>query len=523
MPNRVVALLPAGTGAVAAARAADAANKAWFSLVREVFRQSPGTPPLVTPGFPVLHWACIPAGAGGYGEQWARAQRLLAARRRVRDFAAVPDEDWRQRSLCSLSPRWPAERKAPPRVPRHDRDARLSVVGWVKRRWAWLSGEERFPSTASIASAPYRRAALEHLADPAVRRAVEALERIGRELEAAPETLVPGLGPLVPEHGPGRWLAGSGGPWVYPDQWQLASVTHEAGERDDLVRLADAGRTAARDLVKAMKAHRVQLASYLAVVVQDIDSMGRFLSGDALAAGGKRIEVSPGEHGRVSSDLLAVASAQRAVLRSEDLLGVPVYAGGDDLLAFVPAAGALRAAQACHAAVPASLPTASTAVLYFHYHASIQHAMTQARRMLETAKSRVPGKHGLAVGFLRRSGASAVSVQPWSGPDGGDSASLFEVFAREQEGRLSPRLAADLQRDAGELDAVAGADERLYEAELARLVRRHAAEGDRGGHAAAGRAAAALAWLGRHEHAPDHTPGPHVAAQVGVFLRQEAR
>jgi hypothetical protein len=393
----------------------------------------------------------------------------------------------------------------------------------MKRRWAWLREEERFSSTASIASAPYRQAVLQHLADPAVRRAVESLERAGRELETAPETLVPGLGQLVPEHGPGRWLAGSGGPWVYPDQWQLASVTREAGERDDLARLADAGRTAARDLFQVMKAHGVPLAAYLAVVVQDIDSMGRFLSGGAPASGGKRIEVSPGEHGRVSSELLAVASAQRTVLRSADLLGVPVYAGGDDLLAFTPAAGALRAAQACHATVPASLPTASTAVLYFHYHASIQQAMTQARRMLEAAKSRGPEKHGLAVGFLRRSGASAVSVQPWAGPDGGDSAGLFQVFAREQERRLSPRLAADLQRDAAELDALARADERLYEAELARLVRRHAAQGDQGGRGAAVRAAAALAWLGRHEHAPDQVPGPHIAAQVGVFLRQEAR
>jgi CRISPR/Cas system-associated protein Cas10 (large subunit of type III CRISPR-Cas system) len=53
------------------------------------------------------------------------------------------------------------------------------------------------------------------------------------------------------------------------------------------------------------------------------------------------------------------------------LLGVPVYAGGDDPLAFVPASTALDAAQRCHNTVPQSLPSVSAAVLFFHDHASI--------------------------------------------------------------------------------------------------------------------------------------------------------
>jgi hypothetical protein len=133
----------------------------------------------------------------------------------------------------------------------------------------------------------------------------------------------------------------------------------------------------------------------------------------------------------------------------------------------------------------------------------------------------VPGKHGLAVGYLRRSGASAVSIQPWPGPGNQDSAGLFGLFARGKEGRLSPRLAADLQRDADELAGLARVSERLYLAELGCLVRRHTGKESGGGAAGAG-IAEALDWLGRHEYAPDGVPGPHAAAQVGVFLRQEA-
>jgi hypothetical protein len=158
--------------------------------------------------------------------------------------------------------------------------------------------------------------------------------------------------------------------------------------------------------------------------------------------------------------------------------------------------------------------------VFFHYHASIQHAMSEARALLEAAKERVNGKHALAVGYLRRSVVSAASVQRWTGHGEASTADLFGIFARGQANRLSPRLAADLERDADELAGLLRVSERYYRAELARLVRRHSEGGDRED---AARAAGALDWLGRHERAPRSRPGPHVAADVGVFLRQEAR
>jgi CRISPR-associated protein Cmr2 len=518
MPNRVAVLLPAGSGAAAAGRAVAAASAAWESWLRGVWRLPDGALVPATPGFPVTQWACVPAAPGGYPEQWRLAQRLLAARRRVRDFPPVPEAGWERRELCSLAPRWPAERVRPPRIPPHEATTRLSAVGWVKRRWAALHDEDGFPSTASIASAPYRKAILERLHDAEVRRALANLADAARVLGSARETPVPGLTELIPADGPGRWLAERGGPWVYEDRWEPALMQRETGPRPGLAEIAAAGRTAARRLREVMA--QASVPGYLAVVVQDLDGMGRFLGGHAGDGARRRIIVSPGAHRRVSAELLDVAAAQRATLRSADLLGVPVYLGGDDLLTFTPARSALDAAQACHDAIPLSLPRASTAVLYFHYHASIQAAMSQARVMLDEAKRRVPGKHGLAVGYLRRSGASALSVQRWLLERGGRETSIghFGLFARGADHRLSPRLVADLQRDAGELAALAQVRDELYLAELTRLVRRHT---DGGGGAA--EAAQALRWLGEHEYAATDVPGPHLAAQVGVFLRQEAR
>lgn len=539
MPNRVAALLPAEAGVPAAERAVSEANDAWRSWVRDVWRLPVGAPVPVTPGFPVLQWVCVPACRGGYAEQWRQAQVLLAARRRVRDFAAVPEEEWRRRALCSLTPRWPAERLVPPGTREHERELKLSVVGWVKRRWADLNGERGFPSTASIASAPYRAAVSSRLDDPGVRGTVAELEAAERRIRQAlgirgHETPVPGLD--VPRGGPGKWLAVNGGPWVYPERWRAETLARERTSNPaelreltrDIAAAAGQGRDAAMRLRELLKQAP---ASYLAVVVQDLDSMGRFLSGIPATKAGRKIsiEVLPGVHGQVSGELLHVAAAQRSALESSELLGVPVYAGGDDLLAFTSAAKALDAAVRCHNLVAArgSLPEASTAVLFFHYHASIQQAMSEARRLLDQAKARVRGKHALAVGYLRRSGVSEVSIQPWVAYGGKSSADLFAVFHADAEHRLSPRLLADLDRDAAELSSLVTVPGGSYRQEITRLVSRHLE--DSGGSRDIIRAIAdSLVYLGERERSAEE-PGdriavrPQPAARVGVFLRQEAR
>jgi hypothetical protein len=538
VPNRIVVSLPAGDGAEAARRAAAAVKDAWRGWLCDVLGRTSNIPE--TPGFPRMQWACVSA-VPDYEAQWEQVQRLMSGRSQVRDFPALPDEQWRRRVLCTLSPRWPAEDQVPPRTPAHEKDLKLSAVGWVKHRWHRMNRREGFPSTASIASAPYRQAVLRRLEDDdvsdAVRRLRDAVRRlrdaVGQIEGAAPETAVPGL---VAAGDRDRWFATSAGPWVYPDSWQLESLAREAAlfrpgrdaevpaqVREQMGPTVEAGGQAARDLrdVMARLPAAPPLAKYLAVVVQDLDSMGLFLSGKARSAAGQVISISQNEHRRVSLDLLNVAEAQRAALRDETLLGVPVYVGGDDLLAFVPASTALTAAERCHDALPSSLPRASTAVLFFHYHASIQVAMSQARRLLKDAKEHVEDKHALAVGYLRRSGTSAVSIQPWPGRDGASSAELFRLFALGGAEQLSPRLVSDLERDAGELAALRGASERLYLAELARLVGRHTG----GGEAVTSDAVSALDWLGLHERL-DGQAGvarPQAAARVGVFLRQEAR
>jgi CRISPR-associated protein Cmr2 len=467
VPNRVVVQAPAGTGEVVARAAADAVRAKWQSMLRVVYpRETPSTP-----GVPEVNWVCVPATCGDYALQWDRAQRALVARRRVRDFTPVLDADGRQ--LCSLSPRWPAQQ--PPRDARtHHREERLAAANWVKRQWRYGGDAHSpgFPSTYSIASGPFRRAVLDRIdaGDAMVIDAVEALWAVVRRLPKSRETPVPGLNGHRTEAGP--WLAASGGPWVYASRWNALTLQREYRQSEtEARRLAEQGSAAVGALVKAMEgcAH---LALYLAVIVQDLDSMGAFLGGDR--ANGRRhvIDVAPDAHADVARNLAGVARRQIEALRGE--MSVPVYAGGDDLLAFAPASRALAAAQAVHGHVPEDLPTASTAVVFFHPYTSLRQAVGTAQELLEEAKSRVPGKHGLAVGYLRRSGTREESIQPWRPDSGKPTASdLFASLDGDHTFRLSPRLVSDLERDTAELADLYDADPEIYRKEIRRLVDRH--------------------------------------------------
>jgi CRISPR-associated protein Cmr2 len=309
----------------------------------------------------------------------------------------------------------------------------LGAVNWVKRVAAHRSGRPGTPSTFSIASAPYRAEVLARLGEPQVRDALMALHSVGGAL-GQPERPVPGVyvpaGLVGDEASAAAWLARSAGPWVDPDRWQDSTVAEAVGSvgagggSARAVEVAS-GRRAARALQEAVG---WASGTHLAIVLQDLDDMGRFLSGLVPAAGGQRCEVDPAAHAVVSRRLGEVAREQRraATGRVDPLHGVPVYIGGDDLLMLAPAATAMRLASTVHDLVPGDLRTASTAVLFFSQQESLQQAIRRAHELLDAAKTQVDGKHALAVGYERRSGGAYRTVQPWCPASG---AGIAEVFA----------------------------------------------------------------------------------------------
>lgn len=528
VPNRIVALAPEGKGAEVAAAADHAVRQDWAGLVRKALGR-----PAATPGMPSVQWVSVPASIGDYARQWEEAQRLLVARKRIRAFDAVEEPD---RDLCSLSPRWPAEPKPPKGVPAHERD-RLAAANWVKRRYRHIGGAgddggpgevpKGFPSTSSIASAPFRSRVLDKMNDQRVSRAVSALRAAVQVLDRGREQPPAALAAKAPATADGRWLVGSAGRWVYQDAWQEDVLAREfpSVPVQERTRAVANGVQAVRALHTALKAPKDKDVPpplpHLAVVVQDLDGMGRFLGGE-IAGSRRRNTVTEAWHREVSERLSVLARETCELLEGSNYFGVPVYAGGDDLLAFVPAAYALAAARAVRDAVPKTLlPTASTAVLFFHHRSPLQRAVSEAQHLLETAKKQIEGKNGLAVGYLRRSGVREQSLQAWTRTaDGRGPVEDFEEFlsgppgsGSGEAGRLSLRLVQDCVRDEAELVSL---PDDLFAAEIRRLVTRH------GGTRAQADALLRLAAAERSRPTPGRrVPRLAEPVKVAAFLRQE--
>ncbi|WP_017580424.1 Cas10/Cmr2 second palm domain-containing protein [Nocardiopsis valliformis] len=569
IPNRVVARLPAGTGPTAARKTTDRLNSVWEGWMEDVF----GTAQFQVPGWPVVQWVSVPAGSGSYEQAWSQAQRALAERKNTRNFHQPGDTPG---DLCMLSPRWRAvDGESLPRdIPKHLRREQLSVANWVKRMWHRTSvgSHESFPSTNAIASLPYRHAVLT-LWDTTsgINGLVRELRRAADALGADPigETRTPGL-PRTPTGTEANWLRGRGSRWIFPESWHVDALSREFTDTADeaeakradpeFVEAVRSGGKAAQALVELMGDQGVPAPSpHLAVLVQDLDSMGRHLSGSAPGRDGSYLDPARGHtvHTEVSARLGRTAARQRRAV--EKAGGVVVYAGGDDLLALVPAAFALEATRACRETNDPGLPTASNGLLFFHHGSSLRQALAGAHELLEEAKE-LRNKNGLGVGFVRSSGSHARCVLPWEeepqdgvpAPAGSpvDALELFVTNAHHPRARLSPRLLPDLLGERVHLDGggeqVQGNFEalpyRVARAEMRRLVHRHtslvplptsdrqggdpAAENDDTGPAERDRKARKVfsdeATTALERMAPDRRLVDEGAVRVALFLRQEA-
>ena len=487
MPNRVVALLPSGQGATAAKDTKKHVEATWKRWVKEVFYQE--MPPV--PDWPKIQWVSVPVAPGSYKQAWDMAQRTLAERKNICDFTQPEDSP---AELCMLSPRWRAvdQRSLPQYVPEHWKSEQLAVANWVKRMWGRTSYDDKtqnlvvkdsgrsFPSTNAIASLPYRYSVLRLWGTVSgISELVGQLHKAATEepLASDPikETLTPGL-PDKPIGEVANWLRRRGSRWIYPETWHVDALARECTETlaeadvlktdPSFIQTVRSGERAAQELVELMVAQGEDPPSpHLAVLVHDLDSMGEYLSGDSPGQDGRRLDLSlgHGEHSEVSARMARTATRQRKAVQSTG--GVVVYAGGDDLLALVPAKVALDAARACRAAGDPGLPHASNGLLFFHHGSSLQHALNRANELLNVAKE-LDGRNGLGVGYIRASGSHADCALPWAekvpkgaAPKEGSPVDALELFVPHKShprARLSPRLLADLLAQRNHLDEDTG-------------------------------------------------------------------
>jgi len=518
--NKIVFLAPMGTGVPLAKNAADAARREWARLVARTHGVE-----VDTPGMPDLTWVCVTGDVGGdeaYQAVWRSAKKALDQRKRARWFAISRTTT---RALCAQSPLLPAaDVPSGPRgmgVPDHERRERLSAAGWVKRSVGnkTYGPGKRFPSTTVVASSPFRARLVQRAAENADLRdeLIPLLVRLadmvpGGEVDHAP---LPGETPSSLSV-----LSTRLGTLISPDAWESRVLRDEYG--DDAGRHAAAGRGIAGRIKRLAERYDVPaLTPYYAIVVQDLDRLGERLGGLNLA-----------DQRAASGVLTELGRHQRELSRQAGHLGVPVFAGGDDFLAFVPAATALPLAAELrrftgdHLRNAPSLNgvTASTAVVFSHMTSPLREAIATAQRALDGAKqARGAGyaaqRNALTVVVLRRGGERARTIQPWYPAGGRNAVELLCSVAPDAQ--FSGRLAGRLERDRDELNRLASHSRAAVRAtahdEVRRLVSRQ------GGSA---EVAEAVITLGEHERRPpDEDPrfDPVPATLVARFLAQECR
>ncbi|HET9895400.1 MAG TPA: type III-B CRISPR-associated protein Cas10/Cmr2 [Streptosporangiaceae bacterium] len=478
VPSRVVVLSDDGAGRDLAGKMAKSAQAAWE---KRLARALSGKPVPKTPGFPAVQWVVAPFEDGGYAEGWSAAQAALRARKRIRGF---PGYHVRPLAICTLTGRWAAE---PPsdggrsKSVAHRREA-LSAVGYVKFRYG-RQESDRFPSTWSIATAPYRDAIIRvgeddaevwgaavDLKDACERLGAAGESRLGTALRRS--STLRGLATSTEETL--RWLNEVEGSWCLADSWDPAQLrrAHDLAEDPDHA-LCMPGREAARRLVRKAQAAGIPApSSYLAVLAQDADHLGerlgRFPQG-----------IDPVTWQRqVSAALDNIAGRQVDDIELSHL-GRVVYAGGDDLLALVPAERVLAAAREANRLFAddhelnelLDKPSASSAIVFFHASWPLQSAIAAARELLKDAKKR--SRPGLGITVLTRGGERTRVVLPWldrSGQVPVPAITHLEDLVAATAGPLSGRLASGLEVDR---DALSELSQEWLERELARRALRH--------------------------------------------------
>lgn len=195
----------------------------------------------------------------------------------------------------------------------------------------------------------------------------------------------------------------------------------------------------AMNLIKRFRAAQAQFADpvqdndgYVAVLMMDGDKMGKRLSDFKTVA----------KHQDFSKLLLDFAPKAEALIR--EYQGQPIYVGGDDVLAVLPAHLAVSCAKALAADFSETIGgTGSAGVAIGHKSVPLQELVNRAREAEHRAKE-VYGRNALALAIHKRSG----EILWWGCKWASCGLGLFNAFAqcgKDVAGRFPYKLAALLQ------------------------------------------------------------------------------
>ncbi|MGH7098282.1 MAG: type III-B CRISPR-associated protein Cas10/Cmr2 [Stellaceae bacterium] len=329
---------------------------------------------------------------GAYKDARQAAEQALAGRKNLRDF-----RPWRHD--CAGAPKSSLD-GARVSVLKRNRSAagfrrlriaegeQLDAIGLIKRAGF---EPEQFVPLVNVAAGPWLRQAAE-----------TACEELARLRQACRAREIPAIRSPLPVVAPLPFDASV----LYPSRWTALFKELDPPETDAAVARAW-GEQHVRPLLKGMKS---EPPAYVACLAADGDHIGRAIDSLPSAAANREF----------SRALARFPGEAREIVEGAEHCGSLIYAGGDDVLAFLPAATAPACADALRRAFRKRLKAGVSAeiVLTLSVGIAVGHAteamsvlLALARRAERAAKD--AGGDALAVIVDKRSGGERQLALSW--------------------------------------------------------------------------------------------------------------
>jgi CRISPR-associated protein Cmr2 len=410
-----------------------------------------------------------------------------------------------------------------------------------------------FPSTSSIATASFKHMILQKLRSDdldadRLRRLREAVRDYVNKVKSFLKpndgrgpydiyyysALIPALEKLVPQDLSD--FTRIDGEWLFDESFVPEKIEREYPVKKTELQGLEAARAAATNLRKAAEEIlKIKPSKYYALIAMDGDHMGQWVSGQ------KGPELLKLLHPKVAAalvddpnmkDLLcrqrplgptlhrALTAAQKnfalQVVRQiveEEHVGKLIYAGGDDVLAFVPISELLpvlrklrwlcsgeRVDDLSHNsklegvgegfATRVNSPndrrrfmllgskfSLSAGVAIVHHTHPFSHAVEEAYRAMKEHAKKELGRNAFAIHLMKRSGEPLEVGAKWKLKANGEefnTLAVLEEIVRAMQGGLSPKLAYDLKDEA--LGMALLGERKAQLSEIKRLVKRHVSD-----------------------------------------------
>lgn len=436
-----------------------------------------------------FYWATQALHEGNYRADFAKCGRLFASRKLLRDFGDLPPQPGEKCTLngvlSALSDEPNAERD---RVRTFWQDVarnanrkfsqatlrdgeRLCAVNTVKRFAQELDdkhpfiqfvGQARFPSTSTVAAAPFKLAVAEVwqiTQDRPIQKKYEEFQEVLTSY--LPTCDLPAVNPVqnigYPALQPhtGTWLddfLAYDGDFIRAEGLTDKAIAEYSGlqERElssDQRGVSELARETYNKFMETLPRELpVSLSSYYAVVKMDGDHVGEYIAENAR---------SLRDHQDLSWRLAHFASQiAPSVVEDQDghqvVPGRLIYSGGDDLLAMVPAASALIIANTLRSRFESEVGlNVSAGIVIAHYTQPLEMVLNAARAAEKVYAKDQMGRNAVAVQIMRRSGEIRVAASKWaySFRDGSthETLALIDEVRRafSHTGTLSSQLAYD--------------------------------------------------------------------------------